>query len=64
MTDLRVARRILVLDDTEEQAIAEGLLTTDELQRWRAALEQSSAEGAFFANCVGVLVGGRKPNAK
>ena len=63
VTNLPLARRMLLLDDTEDQAIAAGVLTTDELQRWRAALEQSSAEGAFFANSVGVLIAGRKPNA-
>jgi SAM-dependent methyltransferase len=60
LTNLPIARRILVLDDTEDHAVAEGVLTTDELQRWRAALEQSSAAGEFFANCVGVMIAGRK----
>lgn len=64
ITDLSLARRILLLDDTEDKAIAEGVLTPEELQRWRAALEQSSAEGTFFANCVGGLAAGRKPAAK
>jgi SAM-dependent methyltransferase len=64
LTNLPLARRFLVLDDTEDQATSQGVLTTDELHRWRVALEQSSAEGTFFANCVGVLVAGRKPNAK
>ncbi|OLC31519.1 MAG: hypothetical protein AUH31_02525 [Armatimonadetes bacterium 13_1_40CM_64_14] len=64
LTNLPLARRILLRDDTEDQAIANGVLTAAELQRWRAALEQSSAAGAFFANCVGVLVAGRKPYAK
>lgn len=64
LTNLPLARRMFALDDTEDQAVAAGVLTTDELRRWRAALEQSSVEGAFFANCVGVLVAGRKPNPK
>jgi ubiquinone/menaquinone biosynthesis C-methylase UbiE len=64
LTNLPLARRFLVLDDTENQAIAKGVLTSDELQRWRTSLERSHAEGAFFANCVGIIVAGRKPTAK
>lgn len=53
-----------MLDDTEDRALAQGVITTDELGRWRASLEQSSAEGTFFANCVVVLIAGQKADAK
>ena len=41
ITDLSLARQVLVLDNMEDKAVLEGVLTPDELQRCRAALEQS-----------------------
>lgn len=64
ITNLLLARRVFLLDDTEDRALAQGVITTNELGRWRASLEQSSAEGTFFANCVGLLIAGQKPDTK
>lgn len=49
------------LDGVEREARAAGSLTEAELARWRASLEGSAAEDAFFATLNHNLVAGRKP---
>jgi ubiquinone/menaquinone biosynthesis C-methylase UbiE len=59
-TQYAVAREIFLLDWREREAVAAGLVTEDELQRWRASLEQAEAEGVFFGSVCGVIVAGRR----
>lgn len=61
IAQLDIARQVLRLDETEREALAAGIVTNDELQRWRASLEQANAEGVFFLNGNMVLVSGIKP---
>lgn len=58
---LDVARQALRLDELERGALAAGVVTPDELQRWNASLTQANAEGVFFLNGNMVLVYGLKP---
>jgi hypothetical protein len=51
---------MLRLDETEQEALAADIITSDELQRWRDSLECAEAEGVFFGTVSMVLVAGRK----
>ncbi len=63
-TNYALARYALLIEATEREAVAAGLVTEEELHRWRQSLEQAEAEGSFFAQANGMLVAGRKPNTK
>jgi ubiquinone/menaquinone biosynthesis C-methylase UbiE len=58
--DYRLIRHITLLDKTEKEAIAAGIITDEELKRWHNSLERSNKEDAFFGGAVMVLVAGRK----
>ena len=60
ITQYAVARNIFLLDVREREAVVAGLVTEDELQRWRASLEQAEADGVFFGSTCGVVVAGRR----
>ena len=60
ITQYAVARNLFLLDLREREAVAARLVTEDELQRWRASLEQAEADGVFFGSMCGVLVAGRR----
>lgn len=49
------------LDGVERDALAAGIITREELARWRASLERIAAENAFFATLNHNLIAGRKP---
>ena len=55
-----LARQANFLDKVEHEALAAGIITDDELKRWRESLEKADAEGVFFASGIGVLIAGRK----
>jgi ubiquinone/menaquinone biosynthesis C-methylase UbiE len=59
-TDYAFVRQTSLLDETEEIAISEGLVTQDDLKHWRENLELASANGTFFASIIQVLAVGRK----
>jgi SAM-dependent methyltransferase len=59
--DLTTARFVASFDEFEQQAVAQGIITPDELARWQAGLKQFSASGDFFMTLTGMLVAGRKP---
>lgn len=59
-TNYALARLIATLDKTENEALAAGIITEHELERWHKSLERADAEGVFFISGSLVLVGGRK----
>jgi ubiquinone/menaquinone biosynthesis C-methylase UbiE len=61
ITHYALARQANFLDRVEQEAWAEGIITEDELRRWRSSLEQADAEGVFFFSGTGVIVAGQKP---
>ena len=59
-TDYAFLRQMSVVDRMEQAAVAAGVITADELSRWRASLERAAAADAFFGSECMVLVAGRK----
>ena len=59
-TNYALWRQIAKFDETEREALAAGIVTDDELQRWRTSLERASADDVFFGSLSQVLVAGRK----
>lgn len=59
-TDYALARRAMVADTTEQEAVKAGIITEDELRRWHTDLEEADAEGVFFCSLSQMLVAGRK----
>ncbi len=51
---------IYTFGEKERQALAAKIVTTDEIQRWRASLERAEANGTFFAYFCMALVAGCK----
>jgi ubiquinone/menaquinone biosynthesis C-methylase UbiE len=60
VTSYALARLIAILDRVEKEALAAGILTEQELERWHSSLECADREGFFFNSCSMVLFGGRK----
>jgi SAM-dependent methyltransferase len=58
--DLNTARFIASFDEFEQAGVARGIITPDELARWRTSLERSSDSGDFFMSLTGIMVAGRK----
>ena len=48
------------MDIVERNALADGFVTQEELNRWQQNLEDAETTGTFFAHATGVLVAGRK----
>ena len=59
-TDYTLTRNIALLDKTEKEAVATGIITDEELNSWHNNLERSNKEGVFFSSSIIVLVAGRK----
>lgn len=59
-TDYKLTRYIALLDKTEKDAIATGIITDEELKRWHNNLDRSDKEGVFFCSVNMVLIAGRK----
>jgi ubiquinone/menaquinone biosynthesis C-methylase UbiE len=60
VTDLNVARHILPLEEAEARALADGLLSAEDVARWRAALEETDEHHLFLGGVNVVLMAGRK----
>ena len=60
-TDYAFARQTALLDEAEHVALTEGVITAEEVQRWRTSLEQADSAGTFFASVNQVMAVGRKP---
>ncbi len=59
-TDYRLARLMFILDEVEPAAVKAGVITEEELQRWRSSLESASASGTFFCSESMILAAGFK----
>lgn len=59
--DYATSRYCRLLDLVEPEAVAAGVITGNELQRWRAGLESASKAGTYFASISLYIVAGRKP---
>lgn len=60
VTSLGIARQMWTSDRMERQALAENIVTEDELHRIRASFEEADAKGVFFGYGNMTLVAGRK----
>jgi ubiquinone/menaquinone biosynthesis C-methylase UbiE len=60
LTDFEVGRHITLMDDTHKKALASGIISEDELERWTASIESARKEGVIFGSGCIVLVAGRK----
>jgi SAM-dependent methyltransferase len=58
-TDYQIARYAVQLDVMEREALRTGVITQEELERWRVSLERADAGASFFACGVSILVAGR-----
>lgn len=54
-------RQLAQLDQAEAEALSAGVISSEELVRWRSGLDQAEADGTFFASCNLILVAGRRP---
>ncbi|HEY6542486.1 MAG TPA: methyltransferase domain-containing protein [Ktedonobacteraceae bacterium] len=61
VTDYALGRYAYHLEVLEGEARAAGVMSEEELLRWRQSLERAQAEGAFYSHVIGVVVAGRKP---
>jgi ubiquinone/menaquinone biosynthesis C-methylase UbiE len=61
--DLGFGRLAGTLDEVETQALQAGVVTAEEVERWRAGLERYATNGTFFCSWTMVLAAGTKPNA-
>jgi ubiquinone/menaquinone biosynthesis C-methylase UbiE len=59
-----LARQMGQFDEAEAEALSAGVVSSEELDVWRAALEQADADGAFFASASLVLVAGRMSGSR
>lgn len=59
VTDYGLGRYASHLEVVENEALAAGVITEEELHRWRQSLEQAQTAGAFFLHIMTVLVAGR-----
>lgn len=59
ITEYALARSVFRLEFIEREALAAGVISEEELHRWRQSLEQAQAAGAFFLQVMMVLVAGR-----
>jgi len=56
-----LAAYLFKLDDIQDRALRAGAVTREEVDRFRASLEQAAATGTFFATFNIITVVGRKP---
>jgi len=59
-TDYEIGRYIAMIDKTEKEALAAGVITEDELSRLRASSEHARDEGLTFGSGCTILAAGRK----
>lgn len=60
VTSYALLRQVMILDRVEQEALASGIVTNDELERWRSSLEQAEASGVCFGSGTLVMAAGRK----
>jgi len=59
--DYLFARQILLMDRSESGALAEGVITVQDLEQLHDSWEHANSAGDFFASMSMILVSGRKP---
>lgn len=60
LTDVALTRQIVRLDQIAEEALAAGVIDSEESRRWQASLTRATVSGNFFASANAVMVSGRK----
>ena len=55
-----LARHGIQAERIEQQALEEGVISTEELQRWRTGLERADSQGVFFCSVNVMVFAGRK----
>jgi ubiquinone/menaquinone biosynthesis C-methylase UbiE len=55
-----LARQATQAEKVEQDALKAGVVTSDELHRWRVSLEQADSEGSYFCSLNVMLLAGRK----
>nr|QNO55782.1 2-methoxy-6-polyprenyl-1,4-benzoquinol methylase, mitochondrial [Methanosarcinales archaeon ANME-1 ERB7] len=60
VTDYALGRYFALMGQVEQEAIATGIVSKEELQRWHANLEKADKEGMHFSAIIMVVVAGRK----
>lgn len=61
-TDYLRLRQTVLLGETEQAALAAGIITPDELAAWQQSLERADAAGTSFGFFNQIIVAGRKPH--
>jgi ubiquinone/menaquinone biosynthesis C-methylase UbiE len=59
-TDYPFARQMILMDKSEREALAQSVITVQELEQLHDFWEQANGEGDFFASASMILVSGRK----
>ncbi len=60
LLDYPFTRQLVLMNKTEHEALAEGTITAQELEKLHDFWERANAEGDFFASVSMILVSGRK----
>jgi ubiquinone/menaquinone biosynthesis C-methylase UbiE len=60
-TDYPFTRKLVLMDKSESEALAQGVIKIQELEQLHVFWEQANANGDFFASVSMILVSGRKP---
>jgi ubiquinone/menaquinone biosynthesis C-methylase UbiE len=60
-TDYPFTRQLVLMDKSDREVLAQGLITIQELKQLHDFWEQADAEGDFFASVSMILVSGCKP---
>jgi SAM-dependent methyltransferase len=61
VTDLKLLRYMVRQDEVEKKALAEGIVSQQDLHRWRIDLEQANSKKSFFTSINMIMVAGRRP---
>jgi ubiquinone/menaquinone biosynthesis C-methylase UbiE len=60
VTNCAIGRRGAMLDETEQAALEAGVITQEELERWRRSLEEADERSEYFASINQVMLAGQK----
>jgi ubiquinone/menaquinone biosynthesis C-methylase UbiE len=61
LTNYHFARQMILMDKSEREALAQGVITVQELEQLHDFWEQADGDGDFFASVSMILVSGSKP---
>jgi hypothetical protein len=61
VTNLVLSRYLTRSEEVETQALNEGVISLEDLQRWRDDLERADGAGLFFGNLNLIMIAGRIP---